>query len=39
LVRAAMEQTGNNQIKAAQLLGITRGALQYKLKKYMKQAA
>ena len=33
LVREAMEATGQNQVKAARLLGITRGALQYKLKR------
>lgn len=33
LVREAMEATGNNQVQAARLLGITRGALQYKLKR------
>jgi transcriptional regulator with GAF, ATPase, and Fis domain len=30
----AMEKTGQNQTQAAKLLKITRGALQYKLKKY-----
>ena len=34
LVKDAMEQAGNNQVKAAEILKITRGALQYKLKKY-----
>ncbi|MBI3542269.1 MAG: helix-turn-helix domain-containing protein [Deltaproteobacteria bacterium] len=34
LITEAMATTGNNQVKAAQLLRITRGALQYKLKKY-----
>lgn len=34
LVFLAMEQARQNQIRAAQLLKISRGALQYKLKKY-----
>ena len=34
LVKEAMAQAGHNQVKAAELLRITRGALQYKLKKY-----
>jgi len=34
LISQAMERTGNNQVKAADLLQITRGTLQYKLKKY-----
>jgi DNA-binding NtrC family response regulator len=34
LVSQAMETTGHNQVKAAEILRITRGALQYKLKKY-----
>lgn len=36
LVNEAMAKTGHNQVKAAKLLKITRGALQYKLKKYAK---
>ncbi|MBI3542618.1 MAG: helix-turn-helix domain-containing protein [Deltaproteobacteria bacterium] len=36
LVAAAMARTGNNQIRAAELLRVTRGALQYKLKKFAK---
>ena len=39
LVHEAMARTGNNQIRAAELLQITRGALQYKLKKYAKPQA
>lgn len=39
LVFEAMGRTGNNQIRAAELLQITRGALQYKLKKYAKPQA
>jgi transcriptional regulator with PAS, ATPase and Fis domain len=34
IITDAMIQTNNNQVKASKLLGITRGALQYKLKKY-----
>jgi DNA-binding NtrC family response regulator len=34
LVFQAMERSNHNQVKAARLLKITRGALQYKLKKY-----
>ncbi|MBI3558665.1 MAG: hypothetical protein HY074_20550 [Deltaproteobacteria bacterium] len=34
LITEVMAATGNNQIKAAARLRITRGALQYKLKKY-----
>lgn len=34
LVQDAMERTRQNQVRAAELLKITRGALQYKLKKY-----
>lgn len=33
LILEAMTATGNNQVQAARRLGITRGALQYKLKK------
>jgi transcriptional regulator with PAS, ATPase and Fis domain len=39
LVAAAMTRTGNNQVRAAELLKITRGALQYKLKKYVRDQA
>jgi len=39
LVHEAMSRTNNNQIRAAELLQITRGALQYKLKKYAKPQA
>ena len=34
IVAEAMTKTKNNQTRAAKLLKITRGALQYKLKKY-----
>ena len=34
IVTAAMEKTNYNQTQAASLLKVTRGALQYKLKKY-----
>lgn len=34
LIQKAMNQTGNNQVRSAKILGITRGSLQYKLKKY-----
>jgi DNA-binding NtrC family response regulator len=33
-IRAALEQTGNNQVRAARLLGITRDTLRYRLKKF-----
>lgn len=36
LVEEAMAKTNHNQVQAARLLKITRGALQYKLKKYAK---
>ncbi|MBI3557768.1 MAG: DNA-binding response regulator [Deltaproteobacteria bacterium] len=39
LVLEAMNRTRNNQIRAAEILKITRGALQYKLKKYVKPQA
>lgn len=39
MVHEAMTRTGNNQVRAAELLKITRGALQYKLKKYVKKEA
>ena len=39
LVLEAMSRTRNNQIRAAEVLKITRGALQYKLKKYVKPQA
>jgi transcriptional regulator with PAS, ATPase and Fis domain len=34
MVRRALEQTGGNRTKAAELLGITRRGLIYKLKRY-----
>ena len=34
MIREAMEQTGNHQTQAAELLGISERALRYKLKKY-----
>lgn len=34
LVFQAMKRTNHNQVRAARILNITRGALQYKLKKY-----
>ena len=34
LIRRAMDQTGDNTAQAARLLGIPRGTLRYKLKKY-----
>jgi DNA-binding NtrC family response regulator len=34
LVRQAMEMAGGNQTRAAQLLGLSRDALRYKLKKF-----
>jgi DNA-binding NtrC family response regulator len=33
-IRAALEQTGNNQVRAARLLGVTRDTLRYRLKKF-----
>lgn len=39
LVNEAMNKTGGNQVQAAKLLKVTRGALQYKLKKYTKPKA
>lgn len=42
LVNEAMAKTGQNQVKAAKLLRISRGALQHKLKKFaskIRQAA
>ena len=33
-IRAALEQSSNNQVRAARLLGITRDTLRYRLKKY-----
>lgn len=42
LIFEALKATNNNQVQAARRLGITRGALQYKIKKYstqVKQAA
>jgi two-component system, NtrC family, response regulator AtoC len=34
LIRQALEMTGGNQVKAAKLLGLTRGTLRYRLDKY-----
>jgi two-component system NtrC family response regulator len=34
MIRRALEQAGNVQVRAAELLGITKSLLQYKLKKY-----
>ena len=34
LVRQAMDMAGGNQTRAAQLLGLSRDALRYKLKKF-----
>ncbi|MBM4274411.1 MAG: sigma-54-dependent Fis family transcriptional regulator [Deltaproteobacteria bacterium] len=34
MIRRALEQSGNVQVRAAELLGITKSLLQYKLKKY-----
>ena len=34
LLEVVMRYTGNNQVKAAQLLGIARGTLRTRLKKY-----
>jgi DNA-binding NtrC family response regulator len=34
LIERALQEAGNNQTKAAQLLGITRDTLRYRLKKY-----
>jgi transcriptional regulator with PAS, ATPase and Fis domain len=33
-LKNVMEQTGNNQVRAARLLGITRDTLRYRLKKF-----
>ena len=33
-IRAALEQSANNQVRAARLLGITRDTLRYRLKKF-----
>ena len=33
-IEEALEETGNNQTRAAELLGITERTLRYKLKKY-----
>jgi two-component system NtrC family response regulator len=34
MIRRALEQSGQVQVRAAELLGITKSLLQYKLKKY-----
>ncbi|MBB27540.1 MAG: hypothetical protein CME25_01385 [Gemmatimonadetes bacterium] len=34
LIEQALAQTGGNQVRAAKLLGLTRGTLQYRLEKY-----
>jgi two-component system, NtrC family, response regulator AtoC len=34
VVTAALEQTGNNQVQAAKLLGVTRDILRYRMKRY-----
>jgi DNA-binding NtrC family response regulator len=34
LITEAMREAGDNQVRAAELLGTTRSTLQYKLKKY-----
>jgi len=34
LIEQALEQTGGNQVRAAKLLGLTRGTLRYRLEKY-----
>ena len=34
MIRRALEQSGNVQVRAAEMLGITKSLLQYKLKKY-----
>jgi len=33
-IRQALEQAGNNQVRAAKLLGISRDTLRYRMKKY-----
>ena len=34
LIEQALAQTGGNQVRAAKLLGLTRGTLRYRLEKY-----
>jgi two-component system NtrC family response regulator len=34
MIRRALETSGNVQVRAAEMLGITKSLLQYKLKKY-----
>jgi two-component system NtrC family response regulator len=34
MIRRALERSGQVQVRAAELLGITKSLLQYKLKKY-----
>jgi DNA-binding NtrC family response regulator len=34
LIQQALEMTGGNQVRAAKLLGLTRGTLRYRLDKY-----
>jgi two-component system NtrC family response regulator len=34
MIRRALEKSGQVQVRAAELLGITKSLLQYKLKKY-----
>jgi two-component system NtrC family response regulator len=38
MIRRAMDQTGQVQVRAAELLGITKSLLQYKLKKYQQNS-
>jgi DNA-binding protein Fis len=37
MVQRAMAATGDNQTRAAELLGITRDQLRYRLKKYRRE--
>jgi DNA-binding protein Fis len=34
IIMKALEKSGNNQVKAAELLGISRNTLRHRLKKY-----